>query len=277
MFSSKTCRFVLFSYLSLSANAENIRGAHRELEADVNLGTAGDYAILSKAGIATSPTSHSTIYGDIAVSPAAQGYLTGFSETRDSTTEFSTSGQVNGSPGKLFAADYGVPTPNLLTLAIGDMGIAYDDVQGRTKGVGDSNLNPDQAVFGVSAPLQPGVYTFDGTLGIGGTTGVDIHFAGSSTDIFIIQVAGDLTLAADTNVILDGTPGDNSTPQAKNIFWQVAGLVDVGEGAHMEGTLLVWTSVTFRAGSTLDGRVLTHTNCALTDATIDSRTSAIGS
>jgi hypothetical protein len=42
MFSSNTCRVVLFSFLSLSANAQTFRGVHRELQvANVNLGTSG--------------------------------------------------------------------------------------------------------------------------------------------------------------------------------------------------------------------------------------------
>jgi hypothetical protein len=55
---------------------------------------------------------------------------------------------------------------------------------------------------------------------------------------------------------------------AKNIFWQVAGYVNVGEGAHMEGILLVKTAVTFVTGSSLNGRVLAQTACVLQMATI---------
>jgi hypothetical protein len=55
---------------------------------------------------------------------------------------------------------------------------------------------------------------------------------------------------------------------AENIFWQVAGLVDVGADAHLEGILLVKTAVTFVTGSSLNGRVLTQTACNLQKATI---------
>jgi hypothetical protein len=55
---------------------------------------------------------------------------------------------------------------------------------------------------------------------------------------------------------------------SKHVFWQVAGLVTVGAGAHMEGILLVKTMVGFVTGSSLNGRVLAQTACTLQKATI---------
>jgi hypothetical protein len=56
--------------------------------------------------------------------------------------------------------------------------------------------------------------------------------------------------------------------QAKNIFWQVAGIASVGAGGQMQGVLLVKKDVVFVTGSYLNGRVLTQTACALQMATI---------
>jgi hypothetical protein len=75
-------------------------------------------------------------------------------------------------------------------------------------------------------------------------------------------MTGNLKQVANTKVILQ------NGALAKNIFWQVAGFVEVGAGAHMEGILLVQTAVTFVAGSSLKGRVLAQTACALDQATI---------
>ncbi len=50
----------------------------------------------------------------------------------DSSGQFSTSTQVTG---KLYAASYAAPTPSTLTVAIGDMGTAFNDANGR--------VNPD--------------------------------------------------------------------------------------------------------------------------------------
>lgn len=101
----------------------------------VNLGTAANYAILAKSGLAKSGVSTvptSAITGDVGVSPAAASYLTGFAPTSDSTNVFATSSQVTG---KLFASDYANPTPSNLTTAISDMQLAFTDAAGRAPNV----------------------------------------------------------------------------------------------------------------------------------------------
>jgi hypothetical protein len=91
----------------------------------VDLGTAGNYVILAKAGISTVATS--SVTGDLGVSPTAASYITGFSLTEDATNTFSTSTQVTG---RVFAADYQPPTPANLTTAVGDMESAFTDAAG---------------------------------------------------------------------------------------------------------------------------------------------------
>jgi hypothetical protein len=54
----------------------------------------------------------------------------------------------------------------------------------------------------------------------------------------------------------------------EKIFWQVAGNVAVGAGAHLEGILLVMAEVLFLTGSSLNGRVLAQTACNLQMAMI---------
>jgi hypothetical protein len=260
MFASNACRFAILSFLSLSANAETIRGAQRELTSAVDLGDAEDYAILAKSGITN--VIPSEITGDIAVSPIAATSMTGFNLDYSTGDEESTSTQVTGS---VYAASYGGDTPSDLTLAVGAMETAYGDASGRPNedaarvDLGKGNLGG--AYGGASAPLTPGVYTFGTSVSIDG----DITFsAGSSTDVFIIQITGDLKQAADTRVLLTGGA------QQDNIFWQVAGAVEVGAGAHMEGVLLVKEAVTFVTRSSLNGRVLTQTACNLQKAVINS-------
>ncbi|KAF9063308.1 antifreeze protein [Rhodocollybia butyracea] len=97
--------------------------------AAINLGTAGNFAILAQSGISTVPAS--SITGNIGVSPAAGSFLTGFSLTLSSTGVFATSIQVVG---EIFAASYSAPTPVTLTTAVANMQTAY------TNGVG--LLNP---------------------------------------------------------------------------------------------------------------------------------------
>ena len=255
MLFSKSCRFVLLFASLLSANAETVRGVQQERELDavesVDLGTAGDYRILTKTGISTVPDS--VITGDIAVSPIAATAMTGFDLILDSGGTFSTSTQITG---QAFAANYAAPTPTLLTTAVSNMETAFTDAAGR--------VNADAARINLGAgeiggqTLTPGIYTFGSNVDINS----DVTFHGSGTDIFIIQMTGNLMLAEGKKVTLTG----GALPE--NIFWQVAGNVKVRAGATMKGILLVKTDVTFITGSTLNGRVLAQTACVLQKATI---------
>ena len=205
----------------------------------VNLGTAGTYAILAKSGIATVPTS--AITGDIGVSPAAATYITGFSLTADATNVFATSPQITG---RAFASDYAAPTPSKLTAAVGDMQLAFTDAAGRAPNVtelGAGNIG--------GMTLAAGVYKW----GTGLLVPTDVTLAGSATDVWIFQVAKDLTVSSGVKVLLTGGA------DAKNVFWQVAGLADIGTTAHVEGILLAQTSVTLRTGASIHGRLLAQT------------------
>jgi hypothetical protein len=239
MLFSKPCRFILFFAYLLSANAED----------SVDLGTAGEYTILTKAGISTVPDS--SITGNIAVSPIAATAMTGFALTAVDVGKASESTQVSG---RAYAASYIAPTPAHLTTAIGDMEIAYDDAAGRI----DSNaiINLGSGEIG-GETLTAGLYTFDADV----TINSDVTITGTDTDIFIIQMMGDLMLATDTKVTLVNV-------KAENIFWQIAGSVKVETNAEMKGILLVKTHVLFETGSTLIGRVLAQTRCDLQKATI---------
>jgi hypothetical protein len=114
--------------------------------------------------------------------------------------------------------------------------------------------------------LPAGVYTFETDLAIGG----DIHFTGSATDIFIIRVAGNLEQVGGAQVILHARDGllVGDVAKAKNIFWQVAGHVKVGLGAHMKGIVLTATYVLFETGSSIDGRIFSQTHVALQVTTV---------
>jgi hypothetical protein len=220
----------------------------------VELGTAGNYVILTKSGI--SSVFDSDITGDIAVSPIDAAAITGFSLTLDSGAQFSTSEQVDG---KVYAADYAAPTPSELTTAVNDMETAYTDAAGRP------NEDPDRKNVGggdggdiSGQTLTPGVYTFDVEIRFSS----DITFQGGPDDVFILQTTQNFWQGEGTKVNLVGGA------QAKNIFWQIAMNVSVGEDAELQGVLLVKTDVVFVTGSSLYGRVLAQTACNLQVATI---------
>ncbi|KAJ7701091.1 antifreeze protein [Mycena rosella] len=217
--------------------------------AAVNLGTAGNYAILSESGVSIVPPS--VITGSVGVSPIAATGLTGFSLTLDPTGQFSTSGQVVG---ELFAASYTVPTPATLTVAIGDMVAAYNDAVGRVN-ANFSNL-ASGAIDGLI--LAPGLYNW--TTGV--SIGSDVTIAGGPTDTWIFQVSGTLTIAGAKKMVLAGGA------LASNIVWVVAGAVTAGPGSHLEGVILGKTSITLETGTTANSRLLSQTAVALQKATV---------
>ncbi len=213
--------------------------------APVFLGTAGNFVILAKTGISTIPSS--TITGDIGVSPAAATFITGFSLTADSTNVFSTSPQVTG---QVFAADYAVPTPSNMTTAIGDMQTAFTDAAGRT--------TPDFVNLGAGdvsgMTLAPGLYTWGTGLAIG-SSGVTI--SGGPNDVWIFQIAGNLTVANAAIVTLAG----GALP--KNIFWQVSGQTTLGTTADFKGIVLCQTLISLNTGAVVNGRLLAQTAVTL--------------
>jgi hypothetical protein len=213
----------------------------------VNLRSAANYVILAKNEISTVPAS--VITGDVGLSPAAETYMTGFSQT--DATGYATSDQVTGF---LYAADMAAPTAINLTTAVEDMLTAYTDAAGRSL---PDELNLGAGEIGGQS-LVPGLYKWTSSVTIMSNVTVN----GGANDTWIFQIDGDLSIGADFDVILAGGA------QAKNIFWQVSGTVTLGTGAHFEGIVLTQTSITMNTGASINGRLLAQTNVALDQATI---------
>lgn len=216
--------------------------------APVLLGTAGNFVILAKSAVSTVP--ESVITGDVGVSPAATSFLTGFSLTAVGTTS-ATSAQVTGS---LYGADMTPPTDSNLTSAVLDMQNAYTDAAGRPT---PDYLNLDSGNLG-GKTLPGGLYNWGSSVTIPG----NLAISGSANDVWIFQISGDLSMSANQRINLEGGA------QAKNIFWQVAGEVSIGAGAHFEGNILSQTAITLQTGASLHGRALAQTQVALDSATV---------
>jgi hypothetical protein len=212
--------------------------------APVGLGTAGDFVLLAKSGISTTGTT--AVVGDLGVSPAATSYFTGFSQALDASTQFATASIVTG---RMYAADMAPPTPTKMTTAISDMETAFTDAAGRTLpaftelGAGD--------VSGLT--LVPGLYKWGTGLLI--TTGVTL--TGSATDVWIFQIAQNLTVANGAMITLSG----GALP--KNIFWQVSGETTLGTTADFKGIVLCQTAIVMRTGAVFNGRALAQTAITL--------------
>ena len=212
--------------------------------AAVNLGSAGSFAILSKSGISTTGTT--SITGDIGVSPVAATYITGFGLTLDPSTQFATSPLVTG---KIYAADYSIPTPAKMTTAIGDMQTAYTDAAGRT--------NPTATELGAGniggMTLAPGLYKW----GTGVTIPTSVTLSGGPNDVWIFQVAQTLTVGNGVSIILSGGA------QPQNVFWVVGGQATLGTTSNFQGIILSQTAIVVNTGAQVNGRLLAQTAVTL--------------
>ncbi len=210
----------------------------------VDLGTAGNFVILAKSGISTTGTT--AVVGDMGLSPAAASFITGFGLIADSTNTFSTSSLVTG---KIHAANYAPPTPAKMTTAVSDMETAFTDAAGRTL--------PDFTELGAGnisgITLVPGLYKW-GT-GVLITSGVTL--SGGANDVWIFQIAADLTVSNSAIVTLSGGA------QPKNIFWQVSGQATLGTYADFEGIILSHTLISLNTGAVMNGRALAQTAVTL--------------
>jgi hypothetical protein len=212
--------------------------------AAVNLGVAGNFAILSKTGI--TDVYKSAVLGDVGTSPITGAAL------------LLSCAEVVGT---VYTVDAAGPLPcrvisaTMLTTAVGNMQAAYTDAAGR--------INPDFLNLGAGniggKTLTPGLYKF--------TTAViiptDITIAGGPNDVWIFQVAGTLNMSSAVNVTLTGGA------QAKNIFWVVSGAVTFGTTSHFEGNILGQTGINLKTGATLNGRMLAQTAVTLQMNTVN--------
>jgi len=213
--------------------------------APVNLGTAGNFVILAKTGVSNTGTT--SVVGDIGLSPAAASYITGFGLIADSTNTFSTSSLVTGN---VYAADYAVPTPSDLTTAISDMETALTDAAGRTS-PGFTELGAGD-ISGMT--LAPGLYKWGTGVLI---TSAGVTLSGGANDVWIFQIAQNLTVNNSAIVTLSGGA------QAKNIFWQVSGQATLGTAADFKGIILSQTLISLNTGAVMTGRALAQTAVTL--------------
>lgn len=207
-------------------------------QAPVDLGSAGNFAVLSQSGITN--VFKTTVVGDIGASPITGAAI------------LLTCPEVTG---YIYTVDAAGPLPcrvtdpTRLTTAVGDMGTAYADAAGRT--------SPDVLNLGAGEigglTLVPGLYKWTSNVSISD----DVTLAGGPNDVWIFQVAGTLDEASAKNVTLTGGA------QAKNVFWQTGGAVAIGTQADFEGTILSKTMIAMKTKASITGRLLAQTAVTL--------------
>jgi hypothetical protein len=209
----------------------------------INLGTAENFAILSKTGITNVTTS--SIIGDVGASPiTGAALLIDCSEVQGRIYTTDGAGQQCGSR---------VTNGPLLTEAVVDMEAAYVEAAGRPNPI---SFNLGGGSIGGNT-LTAGVYKWTTDLEI--TT--DITLSGSPNDVWIFQVAGKINMAAAMTINLAGA-------KAENIFWQSADDVTLGTSSNFEGTILGFKSIRVLTGASLNGRAFAQTSVVLQQCSI---------
>ena len=222
----------------LAAGGSIAQAATHKGPAPVSLGSAGNFAILSKTGI--TDVYPSAVKGNVGTSPIS------------GTALLLQCGEVTGT---VYVVDAAGPRPcavraaTLLTTSIGDMGAAYLNAKGR--------VSPNHTELGAGQiggrTLVPGLYNW----GTGVLITTSVTLSGGPNDVWIFQIAGTLSQASATRVILAGGA------LAKNIFWQVAGAVTIGTSAHFEGVVLGKSLIAVKTGASVNGRLLSQTAVTL--------------
>jgi hypothetical protein len=208
-------------------------------QAPVHLGKAVIFAILTKSGI--TDVFPSAIRGDVGASPitGAAIHVTCAEMTKGKIYSVNAAGPLPCT----------VTAPTLLTEAVGDMEAAYTDAAGRTL---PDFINLGAGLIG-GLTLAPGLYKWTTPVLIS----TDVTISGGPDDVWIFQIAGTLTQANATRVILKGDA------RPRNIFWQTSGAVVVGTTAHFEGVILAKTKIAMKTGASANGRLLAQTAVTL--------------
>jgi hypothetical protein len=209
----------------------------------VNLGTAGDFVILTKTGVST--TGVTAIVGDVGASPISVAAITGFNLQLNST--FATTSFVTG---KVYAASLTAPTPSKLTTAVSDMQTAFSAAAGRAPTevaeLGAGNIQ--------GMKLAPGVYKWSSSVHF--TDSLELE-GNNASSVWIFQIAQDLTVGNGAILTLSGGA------LACNIYWQVSGSVLLGTTSQMHGVILSQTHIVIQTGATLTGLALAQTAVTL--------------
>jgi hypothetical protein len=228
--------------LILSAICLLIGFSFRAKADTVNLGTAGNFAVL--AGSAITNTGPTTIIGDVGINPNGASSISGFGSVI-------LTGTVHAADGVALQAQ-------------NDLTTAYDVAAGLSFTQDLTGIDLDTFNTPATA-LTPGVYSFSSSAQLSGT--LYLNDENNPNAQFVFQIGSTLTTSSGSAVIAinDGTmPGCN-------VFWQVGSSATLGTTTAFEGNILAMDSITMNTGATiLDGSALASTGAVTMDSvTID--------
>ncbi len=218
--------------------------------------TEGGFVIIAKTAITDAGPSLSAITGNVAIDPAAGSAITGVSCTNvlGGGTIYSSGGYTGGYNSNVACA---VTDPVTALAARLAMEAAYTDAAGR--------IGPTATELGAGniggMTLAPGLYKWS----TGVTIPTNVTLSGSASDVWIFQIAGNLSIASGgspsggADVVLAGGA------LAKNVFWQVGGGTGaiLGTYSTFNGTILSLKQIIIQTGAVLNGRAWAQTQVTL--------------
>jgi hypothetical protein len=197
----------------------------------VQLGTAGNYAVL--AGSTVTNTGSSVLTGNLGVSAGCA--VTGFPP-----------GSVSGTIHQCDAA---------AAKAESDLTTAYNAAKG---------LSPKMSLTGKDLggmTLTPGVYFFASSAQLTGT--LTLNTLGETNPLFVFQIGSTLTTASNSSVVFTNSLTDS------NVYWQVGSSATLGTGTTFEGNILANTSITLTTGASIGcGSALAITGAVTLDSNV---------
>jgi len=192
-----------------------------ETQANVVLGTAGDFAVLG--GSTVTNTGPTTIIGDLGVSPGTA--ITGFFGTVE-----------NDGPGTFTGTSH--QADSIAGQARTDAATAYNALAGLavTTDLTGQDLG--------SLVLTPGVYHFNTSAALTGA----LTLNGSGDYVF--QIGSALTTAPSSSIVL------TNGASAFDVYFQVGTSATLGTSTSFAGTIIADQSNTLNTGASVDGRVI---------------------
>lgn len=212
-----------------------IDGTNPGSPAGINLGSAGNFAVLAGSGVSnTGVTTH--IIGDVGAFPTA-------------TINGLLAGNVDG-------ILYTSADP-IVGLAKTALTTAYNDAQSRSLNA----ISLPGQLGGLT--LAPGLYVNSSTSGISGTGAngiLTLDAGGDANAVWIFKTGSTFVTDAGTSIVLAGGA------QAKNIYWSVGTSATLGTNSIFYGNILADQAITLTTGATLYGRALTRIAAVTLDA-----------
>jgi hypothetical protein len=192
-------------------------------QATVNLGNAGNYAVLAYAGITNSSTASDK---------------TVISGSNDNIGSYPTPTET-GFIGGTYVANIDNTDAQA---AKADLSTAFTDAAGRT--------SPAVLPLDLSnLTFTPGLYSTSSTVTLNSGS-VTLDAQNDPNAVFVFQIGSTFTAAGGTQVLLV------NGASAKNVFWQVGSSATINGAAAWQGNIMAYASVSFGTDATLVGRAL---------------------